>query len=216
MFDSDGVSLGFVSVVEARGGARPFPALFVPFADAGGTGNRYQVWLRAPGVAFPDDESLLLGGQESRSRQGNLGGSINDGDPATPVVTFDGEKRDEDWFAVALDAPATIGRIVFVHGKNFHDGGWFDASVGGFNSFGKPKVQVKRTKGADWETVGTLDNYPATTATDPAGLRDGRAFTLRLAEPVGVVAVRVIGKPASGDSPAQAFASCGELSAFAK
>ena len=44
--------------------------------------------------------------------------------------------------------------MVFAHGKNFHDGGWFDTSAG------KPQVQVKREKNGAWETVGTLERLP--------------------------------------------------------
>ncbi len=101
-------------------------AIFVPFAQAGATGGRFAVWLRAPGNFAPDDAFSL--GRESRSREGNVNGSILDGETGTFVVTFDGTKQDEDWFAVNLDKPLTVQRIVYAHGKNFHDGGWFDAS----------------------------------------------------------------------------------------
>jgi hypothetical protein len=37
-----------------------------------------------------------------------------------------------------------------------------------------------------------------------------------LKEPIKASAVRIIGKPASGDSPQQAFSSCAELQAFPK
>ena len=55
---------------------------------------------------------------------------------------------------------------------------------------------------------------PLTTATDPAGLKGGERFTCQLAKPVKVFAIRVIGKPACGDNPQQAFSSCAELQAF--
>jgi hypothetical protein len=77
-------------------------------------------------------------------------------------------------------------------------------------------VQVQRQKGGAWETVGELDDYPATTATDGSKLKPGQTFTLRLASPVNAVAVRVLGVPASGDEPKQAFSSCAELQAFSK
>jgi len=60
-----------------------------------------------------------------------------------------------------------------------------------------------------------LSDYPATTATDNKNLKPGQTFTLRLAEPVKAAAVRVIGVPACGNNPKQAFSSCGELQAFA-
>lgn len=182
-------------------------AVFVPFAQAGATGGRFAVWLRAPGNFGEGD---FLAGRQSSSREGNVTGAINDGDASTYSVTFDDTKQNEDWFAVALDKPMNITRIAFAHGKTFHDGGWFDASAG------KPQVQVKKTPGGAWETIGTLDDYPATNATDNRGLKDGQPFTLKLNAPMSIVAVCVSGKPASGDNPNQAFSSCAELGAFEK
>jgi uncharacterized protein len=106
--------------------------------------------------------------------------------------------------------PVEIARVVFVQGRTFHDGGWFDASRG------KPRIQVKREKTGAWETVAALEDYPAATASDRKGLLEGRRLEVRLAAPVRAVAIRVIGAPASGDNPAQAFASCAELEAFGK
>ncbi len=185
------------------------PAVFVPFADAGSTGGRYQVWLRAPGVALARNDSLLADADESRSRPGNVGGSINDGDPQTFVVTYNDRRASEDWYALTLSRPATIGRVVFHHGRTFHDGGWFDASRG------KPRVQVQREADGPWETIGELADYPATTAKTSAAVKPGQPFTLRLKEPVAVRAVRVVGSPAAGDNPKQSFSSCGEIEAFA-
>lgn len=186
------------------------PAVFVPFADAGSSGGAYRVWLQAPGTPIKQNDSLLAGGQESRSRQGNVEGSINDADTSSFVVTFDNRKRDEDWFAVALDQPVTVSRVVFVAGNVFHDGGWFDASAG------KPRIQVQHEAGGKWETVAEIADYPATTATDSASLADEtrRTFTVRLGKPEKVAGLRVIGKPACGDHPQQAFSSCAELQAF--
>ena len=187
------------------------PATLVTFADAGTEGSLYRIWLRAPGVAASAASgSLLADGEETRSRTGNAHGSIVDGDPASFVVTYDTRRAKQDWFAVTLGGPATIGRVVFMHGKSFHDGGWFDAAAG------KPQVQVRRTAAGPWETVGQLADYPATTAIADAGLKPGQAFTLRLPSPVSAVAVRVLGTPSCGDHPQQAFSSCGELQAFAK
>lgn len=201
--------LTFVAPVQASPGAAVRQAAFVPFAEAGDGGGRYRVWLRAPGAASPADQSVLMGGIESGSRPGNLNGSIIDGDLSSAVVTYDGRKADQDWFAVTLPAPVTVRRVVFAHGKTFHDGGWFDSSQG------KPQVEAQRVKNGPWETLGTLDEYPNTTATNDAGLKDGQAFTLHLGAPREIIGIRVVGRPASGDSPAAAFASCGELQAFA-
>jgi hypothetical protein len=154
--------------------------------------------------------SLLADGVESRSRQGNLTGSIIDDDLQSCVVTFDGSSAQEDWFAVTLPAAVSLRRVVFAHGKSFRDGGWFDCSQG------KPRVQIQRKKGGPWETIGELADYPPTTSTNGHGLKAGQRFSLRLPEPVPAIAVRVAGKPACGDNPSQAFSSCAELEAFAE
>ena len=190
----------------------PSTATFTTFADAGGEGGIYRVWLRArvcPARRAPS-ASLLSDGEESRSRQGNADGSIIDGDLGSYVVTFDQRPAKEDWFAVTLAEPVTIGRVVFAHGKSFHDGGWFDTRAG------KPQVQVKREKNGKWETIGTLSDYPATTDTSGRMLAPGQRSTLRLSSPVSAIAVRVVGVPACGDNPKQAFASCAELQAMAR
>jgi hypothetical protein len=184
----------------------PAIARLVPFSDAGGIGSDYKVWL--PLRTTHATGNLLLEGTEARSRWGNLGGSINDEDFHSAVVTFDGKPAKEDWFCVTLTQPETIGRVVFAHGKSFHDGGWFDSSTG------KPRVQVRTAPDGPWQTLGELEQYPATTADSSAGLREGEPFSFTLKEPVKAYAVRVIGKPATGDNPLQAFASCSELQAF--
>ena len=190
-----------------RSGDAQFATRLVPFADAGSTGARYKVWLPLSGQS---NANALLDGRESRSRPGNLNSSINDDDVQSFVVTYDGKPAAEDWFAVTLAKPAMVSRVVFVAGKVFHDGGWFDASKG------KPRVQIQRTAGAQWETIGELADYPATTVTDFKGLKwGGNQFTLKLAAPLTAIAVRVSGVPASGDNPKQAFSSCAELQAFA-
>lgn len=111
---------------------------------------------------------------------------------------------------MTLGTPAPIKRIEFLHGDNYHDGGWFDASKR------KPRVQIQRDKDTAWETVGELADYPNTTSTDPAGLRPRQSFMLKLMDAVSVRAIRVIGVPAGGDFPNQNFASCTELRAFSQ
>ena len=184
----------------------PLQIRLIPFADAGETGTSYKVWL--PLGLASSSGNVLLDGQESRSRRGNVDGSIIDEDVHSFVVTFNNQPRAEDWFAVTLDQPEAISRVVFVHGQTFHDGGWFDASAG------KPRVQIKAAQDAKWETAGELKDYPATTAADPAGLKGGEAFTCQIPQPMTVFAIRVLGKPACGDNARQAFASCAELQAF--
>jgi hypothetical protein len=186
-----------------RQGDQPFTARLAPFADAGATGARYKVWLPLAGATG----NVLLDGVQSRSRQGNQNGSINDDDLKSFVVTRDGKRAAEDWFAVTLKAPAAIRRVIFVPSRPERDGGWF---------VGKPKVQIQREPGGAWESVGVLDTYPATGAGDSKNLNLGQSFTLLLPEPVKAVAVRVLGVPATGNNPKQAFSSCAELQAFAE
>jgi hypothetical protein len=191
--------------------ARMRPAKFVSFADADADHGPYRVWLRAPGVTLAPPkqaDSVLAGGEESRSRSGNVPGSIIDDDLNNLVNTWNGQYAAEDWFAVTLDQPVSASRFVFTHGRNYHDGGWFDTEAG------KPKVQVQRSADGPWEAVGELQSYPATTAASAPGLVQGQQFALRLDAPLRFVAVRVIGKPASGDRPQQAFVTCTELQAF--
>lgn len=188
-------------------GGEPLEVRLVPFADAGASGSTYKVWLPI-GAASPA-ASLLLDGRASQSRAGNVGGSIIDGEADSYSVTFNLKRAAEDWYAVTLDEAVPIGRVVFTHGKTFHDGGWFDASAG------KPRVQVKATAEGDWQSVGELKDYPATSATDSAGLTGGERFECQLAIPTKACGVRVAGKPASGDNARQAFSSCAELEAFA-
>ena len=66
-------------------------------------------------------------------------GSINDDDFQSAVVTFNGKRANEDWFAVTLDEPIAVSRVVFAHGKTFHDGGWFDASAGNARARAEPR-----------------------------------------------------------------------------
>jgi DUF1680 family protein len=207
-----GEALRFTSGIRTANKDGAKPADFVPFADAGASGQAYRVWLPSPDTALKDRLSLLAGGQESRSRSGNVGGSIVDADPGSFVVTFDGTKRDEDWFAVQLDGAVKIGRVVFVSGNVFHDGGWFDASAG------KPRIEIKRDRASSWEKIAEIADYPATTATNAGPLNDAsrRRFEVKLNQQVSVAAIRVIGKPACGDNPNQAFASCAELEAFSE
>ena len=47
-------------------------------------------------------------------------------------------------------------------------------------------------------------------------LAPGQRFTLHLPSPVSAIAVRVLGVPACGDNPKQAFSSCAALQAMAK
>ena len=94
------------------------------------------------------------------------------------------------------------------HGKSFHDGGWFDARAASRGL----KLRAAREVWP-WETIGTLTEYPATTATDGKDLVTGQRFTLRLPQAI-TRSPCVGGVPACGDNHRQAFASCAELQAM--
>lgn len=191
----------------------------IPFADAGAQGSAYKVWL--PYQEIRCSRNLLLDGVETRSRRPHVrvreyegqplairyAGCIND-EFQTMALTFNNQRAAQDWYAVEVQSPIRVAEVVFYHGQTAFDGGWFDASAG------KPQVQVKRRPDADWETLCELKDYPATTASDSAGLRGGDRFACELAEPVEVFGVRVIGKASSGNNPKQAWSSCLELQAF--
>ena len=173
----------------------------VPFADAGSAASEYKVWLPVA------SGSLLRGGRESRSRPGIVKGSILDDDPDTFVNTRDLSYKTpakEDWFAVTLDKPVAIRRVVFRHG-------WSDNQAGGWFTGSKPRVQVQHERDGAWETIGELSDYPTA---DGRHISPGQPFTLRLAKPVQVVAVRVIGTPGERRKPERGYSSCGELQAF--
>jgi len=201
-----------VFTTEGTVGASPeaVPLRLTPFATAGADGeSRYAVWIARPGRAETGSGSgsLLYGGKVTFTRPGNQTGDIADDDPATFRVTWNQARETEDWYAVSVREPVLINRVVYVHGKVYHDGGWFDTSAG------KPRIEVRERPDGPWVKVATLDTYPATTATDAAGLPDFQSFTAAF-EPVQVVAVRVVGAPAHGDVPSQNFSSCAELQAF--
>ncbi|MCL4180578.1 MAG: glycoside hydrolase family 127 protein [Verrucomicrobia bacterium] len=204
--DPDGSAIFKVAVRSAR-----VPGIhranFVLFADAGSASSRYRVWLPAPDSPLPRNPSVFGFGPETRSRRGNVSGSITDGEPDSFVVTFDGQPQTEAWFAVHTDQPTVVRSVSFAHGHTFHDGGWFDTQAG------KPEIQIQRAKDGPWITVARLESYPATTARDAATLKPGQLLTQHLPKAEPVFGLRILGKPASGDNPNQAFASCAELGA---
>ena len=200
--------LVFKAGVVGKSPGKPVEATFVPFADAGSGGSDYRIWLRAPGVAVGSSDPLLEGGQWSQSRRGRRQEHAEEVEQGAMHTTFDGTKAEQDWFAVTLPEPVTIGRVVFVHGTTFPNGGWFDTSKG------KPVVQVRRTPDGDWESVGTLGNYPVTSALQGRRLQNGQAFMLRLEKPATVFAVRVSGVPAGGSDTSENYVTCAGLEAF--
>ena len=178
-----------------------------PFKDAGLYGGSMELWFRD--AAKPNPTSLFWLGQEGYSRAGNQTGHIQDNDPTTFRVTWNEKQSPEDFFSVTLAGPVPVARVVYRHGRTFHDGGWFDVARGG-----KPKIEGLRKAGGPWELLGELTNYPDTTAADPKNLRGGEAFELRLPSAVALAGIRVRGVGASGDNPQQNFTSCAELEAY--
>lgn len=183
----------------------PVEIQLIPFADGSSTGKNYKVWLP---LYSATNGNLLSNGNESRSRKGNVGGSINDESSGTFVVTWDNQPSAEDWYAVTLDEPVTVSRVVYTHGKTFPNGGWFDASVS------KPRIQIQISKDGVWKDAGELKNYPATTPTNASNLTSGEAFSCQLTNAVKVFGIRIVGKPAGGNKSEQAFSSCAEIQAF--
>ena len=186
--------------IEGLVSGKPQPLTLVPYADA----LNYRVWLARPGRIQIGPVAVTAFGRESWSRAGTELGSICDERPDTFRDTFQGRPAKLDWYAVELDQPVDIVRVMFRHGRLFSNGGWFDTSEG------KPTIQIKRTRAGEWETVATLDSYPNTTATLVPGLRDGEPYSVRLKEPVKAVGLRIAGKPG------QSFSSCAELAGYDK
>ena len=180
---------------------------FVPFYAAGATGKRYCVWMQTPDTLKMQRISLFSQGTATRSREGNRTGDIRNPAPGVFVVTFDGAKQEQDWYAIRLDSPVTVNEIRFTQGGLFHDGGWFDTSDG------KPRIQVQKEPDGPWIDLATLAEYPSTTAANPGGLREGEKFHV-VFPPVRIYGVRVIGRPACGDNPSQSFSSCEGLEGF--
>ena len=185
----------------------PMDIQLIPFADAGAAGQNYKIWL--PLRSFPR-ANVLVEGLESRSRPGDAIGSINDEYIMSWANTHDNKLADEDWYAVTLDEPHTISYVLFAQGKTYKDGGWFDASSG------KPRIQIQTSKNGEWKDAGELKEYPQTTAPNAMKLHGGEIFDLQLPAPAKAFGVRVIGKPACGERPNQAFSACAELQAFEK
>ncbi|KAF0107477.1 MAG: hypothetical protein FD128_2070, partial [Hyphomonadaceae bacterium] len=172
----------------------PQRAVFKTFADAGADRGDFRVWLRARGRTSQGPfESVLIGGQATWSRQGNSTGTIIDDDYETWASTNVASLAEEDWFAVELPAPKSALTFVFNQGRTYDNGGWFDTSSG------KPIVEIKRTRQSQWEAIGTIANYD---------------YRLDLPQAVTFVAVRVRGKPSSGNNPRQNYVTCAQFSAF--
>lgn len=178
---------------------------YIPFGEACDPKENYITFV--PDRKLTDPVPLALGATADYSRKGNVDGDIADGDITTFRVTFNETLQKEDWFSLKFPRSVEISKIVFRHGRTFHDGGWFNAKDGG-----KPRVEICNKEGA-WIEVAKLQNYPDTTATDSKGLRPGDPFEATF-PPVEGSAVRIVGMGACGDDPRQNFSSCAELEVY--
>lgn len=103
--------------------------------------------------------------------------AINDDNPRSIAIVGPAPAERSVWFAVSLPAPAPVRRIAFVPGPPKRNTGWFDAASG------RPRAEILRQPGDRGEPVGELADYPATAATDSAGLERGRRFELSRPHP---------------------------------
>lgn len=169
---------------------------FVPFADA----QDYRIWLYKPGKLLTTSVPLSYGSKESTSaRDKQITGALTDELLHDYVAVKAGR---EVWWAVEIPKPSTIRRVAIAAGEITERGGWLDTSAG------KPQVQIQRMPKGPWETVATLDSYPATTSTATPPIQPGQWFEVTLKQPAHAVAVRLLGKAA------REFASLAELSAY--
>ena len=143
----------FVTDGKLAGSDTVIPLYLTPYATAGQNGkSKYEVWIARPGNGKPlEAGSLFQGAKTAASREGNQNGEIDDGDLTSFRVTYNAKPGEEDWFALTREEPVEINRIVYAHGRSFHDGGWFDVTAR------KPRIQVQTEKDGEWKTVGTLD-----------------------------------------------------------
>jgi hypothetical protein len=154
------------------------------------------------------EENKLRRGSAVYSRAGNAPGSLNDGDLSTVRNSWNGQIETEDWYAVMLDVPQLINKVVFAHGVTSPDGGWFNTNDGG-----KPKIQMLSTADGAWIDLANVDEYPATSDGDNGGLQTGQSFSIAIS-PTVVYGVRVIGRPANYPGTTWSFTSIAELQAY--
>lgn len=201
----------------------------MPFADAGGTGTGYAVWL--PLASAPASGNVLLEGTASSSVAAENLRACTDGEIGTTAVLRPEDADGLHGFSVALPRPVMIRKLRFVHGRIWGSGGWFDSSAGA------PHFEVQRTPGGPWERVGALPDYPATTATEGGELTPvvGKSqenwsasaaewneivarctYELELPEAASVVGVRVMGRPSRPSPKDPGVLACAELQAFSR
>jgi hypothetical protein len=153
---------GVTTINAAPGRLNRCALKLVPFADA----LDYRVWINQgdrlrrdvpPATAFARARSsqvdLRLEPTARHAESTDIEKSLTEenrrgfcmADPSKPgqIAQLHGGQPAGDrtapvWFLVMLQAPRSISRIVFRHGKISEDGGWFDSSRG------KPSIEVVR------------------------------------------------------------------------
>lgn len=193
--------------VPAQGGGT---LLYRPLAEAGTTGQLTSLWMPvAPAIlARPElTRAFTPPYGEWASRAGRMRHSFVDGEAGTYWTTDDGGEAEEDWFAVHFALPTRIVGVRFHHGRLTEAGGWWVVGEGERPAL--PVVEAQTEPGGPWRRVATLP-YPPTTDASPGGVRSYAAYAARF-DPVEVVAVRVVGRPARGSRPDGNYVSCGEL-----
>lgn len=210
-------------VAGTAGGAQrallPRALLLRPFAETA----HGRVWLPRPERLPAGPVPATAFAEQALSGFPHVFGSITDGDPATFTHTRDaqaGQPRDEAHFcAVLLDAPATVRRIVYRHGRSGPTGGWFDTRAG------KPAIEFlepgaldatearKRVGELPWRPLVPLASYPDTRGKrrgeDAPRLADGQPFEAALTTPVTLSALRIVGR-----APEGGYVTCAELEAY--
>ncbi len=126
-----GMQLFRINAVSWKDGS-PVTIHLISFADAGGTGSRYKVWLPLP---KPPSAYLPVNGVEGLSRPGNQTGSIIDENPQTLSATHTGQPAKEDWFVVTLEDPTAIRR------QSFHP---TTRGTGESSGFARPRHAIVR------------------------------------------------------------------------
>jgi len=140
------------------------PAVFVPsprqeqLVDATKYGCQGQVWSCRPTSRCSPRSGIALATRKPA-------GSICDGDPTSFAVTFDGTLKAEDCFAVKLDEPVNHPA------RGVYGMGIISTTAAGLMpqqaSAHRDSTRQRRSVGS----LGTLADYPNTTATDNRGLK---------------------------------------------
>ncbi len=179
----------------------------LPYAAAGEK-DYFTVWLPIRSDAVNPQRSLFSNAHQKLSRQGRHDGSLVDNDPTTFASTDNGQSAEKDFFEVGCGWHTKYNVIVFRHGRTFPGGGWFDTSKG--------KPEILAGSYGRYYSIGTLDDYPDTTATDPGKLEDGQPFRFIIPKDhrESEHAIRIQGVPAHGEAPDQSFSTCANIEIY--